>query len=148
MRQVFENAFRSVEFARHHYRVVPEPGTTMEDLKRPEYWQHALRLLAAGDIIEVLWPENDQYAEFLVRSVTPLQGAEVFCLRHVLFDAPEHAEACAKRLTRDAFRVAFVDTKAGFRVDRISDGTTLKSGFQGKKEAWAWVDEQLASEMV
>ena len=67
--QLLMSRFKQAEFARNIWRIVPEHGTSTDDIIAPLYWSHVAAHLKPFDKIEVLAEDGSFYAELLVITV-------------------------------------------------------------------------------
>lgn len=81
---ILQNRLRQAEFNRTVWAAQPEPGTTLEDMVKPEYWAHVAKNFKVGDRVEVVPEGAEWFAELFVRSVSPT-AATVVVLRSQVF---------------------------------------------------------------
>lgn len=120
------------EYQRQVHRITPPAGTTIEDVKRPEYWVNVAGRIRHFDKIEVLPEDAAFHAELLVTG----KGAKhvnVAVLHHVPLDG-EAVEASPVDYVTE-----FGGPKHLHRVKRVSDGVIVKHGFSTKPEALAYI---------
>ena len=67
MSKIHANRFKSAEFRRNIWDVIPEASTPFEDVLKPEFWAHVAANLRPWDRIEVRAEDGSYYAELLVQ---------------------------------------------------------------------------------
>lgn len=136
-RQLTNPRFRHGEHARNVFQIVPELGTTMEEILSPLYLANVSAKLRVGDRIEVLQEDYGGFAELLVRRVE--HGSVVTALLFsVAFDEAEEIEA-----PEPDYRVEFTGAQSLWRVVRIADGVVVKDGVQTEAAAKRWLTNHL-----
>ena len=116
---------KQADFNRTVHAAQPEPGTTLDEMLKPEYWSHIAKTLKQGDRIEVQDSGHSWFAELYVRSVTATD-AKVTVLRHVVFDKPGLADADYEVKARGG---------AGWSVIRKSDKAVMFEKGQTRGDA-------------
>lgn len=108
-------------------------GTTIQDMKAPEFWSSVAGKLQARGRIEVEPEDGSFIAEFAVRAVGP-NWARVELLHH-------HQFASAATLVQKAkdFKVEWGGPAHKHRVIRLSDKEVLKFGFETPEMAAEWL---------
>lgn len=123
-----ENHLKQAEYQRTVYMASPPAGTTVEQMKRPDYWANTGHLFRPGDRIEVLPEDMAFFAEFIVRDAGRLY-ANVHVLRNVEFDDE------VKPIEAGDYRVQWAGPAHKFRVMRTSDNSVIQTGFSTKGAA-------------
>lgn len=122
----------SVEFTFPMVSYIPEAGTPLEHVLRPEYWA-SIRQLKAGCRVWVFAEDEAYYAELLVRKVG--QGfAKMQLLRSGELDA-----ASADPALTDGYDIQYRGPVVKHRVVRLKDGHVLKQGLDTFEDASAWL---------
>lgn len=122
----------SVDFTFPMCSYIPEAGTPLEHLMRPEYWAN-IKQLKAGVRIWVFAEDESYWAELLVRRVG--QGyAKVQELRSGELDARGEDP----KLT-DGYEIQFRGAVTKHRIVRNKDGQVLKQGLDSHEDAVAWL---------
>lgn len=129
--KLLANRLKDADFIRTVWHATPEPGITLEEMMKPEWWTHVARMLKKGDHIEVTSEDGEWFAELLVRSTTD-KGVCVFALRSVVFseDKPAAADAIFEVKHRGG---------AGWSVVRRSDKVVVYEKGATRADAEAWV---------
>lgn len=113
---------------RTRYAAVVDDGTSVDDLKRPEFWCHVANKLRQTDVIEVLPEDGSFFAELLVLK-TGIGFAKVMLLRHVDLEGQETDG------DSDLVHVQWKGPHRKHSVIRKSDGEILRDGFATKADA-------------
>lgn len=122
----------SVEYRFPTVAYVPESGTPLEHLTRPEYWA-SIRALRPGVRIWVHTEDETYCAELLVRKTG--QGfAKVQVLRHFELDQPTPDPKLG-----DDHEIEHRGPIVKHRIVRKKDGQVLKQGLDTFEEAQAWL---------
>lgn len=122
----------SAEFTFPQVSYIPEAGTPLEHLLRPEYWAN-IKKLHAGCRIWVFAEDESFWAELLVRKVG--QGyAKVQVLRDGKLEQP----SADPKLT-DGYDIEYRGPIVKHRVVRKKDGAVLKQGLDTFEDAVAWL---------
>lgn len=136
---ILQSQIQAAEFARVVWRAVPDAGTPLEDILKPEYWAHVARNLHLNDIIELTPEDGAYFGELLVRSITPRIRVDI--LRVVQFDKPK-AQA---KPDPGAFYVKHRGPR-GWSVMAKTSGSgpdeVVAEGMSTSKDAEAWIEEQ------
>lgn len=126
---ILQNRLTSAEFNRTVWQAQPEPGTTLEEMLKPEYWAHVAKNLKKGDRIEIVSGDGEWFAELHVRGSNGA-SANVFPLRHVTFGAKAQTDAGVEIKHRGA---------AGWSVIRKSDKKVLHEKAETREDAESWL---------
>lgn len=128
MKALTENHLKLAEYQRNVWLASPSAGTTVEDMKKPDYWANTGHTFRPGDRIEVMPEDMAFFAEFIVRDAGAL-FANVHALRVVEFgDEVKPVEA-------GEYRVQWAGPHDKFRVMRTSDNAIIQKGFASKSAA-------------
>lgn len=73
-RPIHPTRFRQAEGAFNVWSVIPEEGTSLEDVMKAEYWSHNAHLMRPNDRIHVDAEDGSWVATLFVRSVTRLSA--------------------------------------------------------------------------
>lgn len=132
MTQLAPNRMHLAEHRRNVFTVVPEHGTSHEELLKDGYWAHVSAKLKPGDRIEALAEDGAYFAEFIVQDAGRLY-AKVALLRHVPLDAVEVKEG---GLVAAGYDVKWKGPQRRWCVLRGQD--ILKDGMdKGSAVSWA-----------
>lgn len=122
----------SADFSFPRVSYIPEAGTPLGHLKRPEYWAN-IKALKVGCLVWVMAEDDSYFAELLVRKVG--QGyAKMQVLREGLLEAP-----VVDLPENEAYAIEFRGAIVKHRVVRKSDGHVLKQGLDSHEDATAWL---------
>lgn len=122
------------ENARIIYQAVPEHGTTIDDMLKPEYWAHVAAKLRPTYRIEANAEDGSFFAEFIVRDAGRT-WAKVVLLRQKFFD--DGADILSESAAPD-FVINFRVGPQKWRVQRKSDKEVIRHGFATRAEAETW----------
>jgi hypothetical protein len=139
-RKLLTNQCVLAEYQRTDWVTKPEQGTSIEEMKNPEYWANVARDLKVLDRIEVRPADATWWAELLVRAVGPFT-TKVHVLRVVVFDQTKGESAAAP--TVPAGYAITHRGKNGWTVIRKSDNAILKEGIDTQPAAHSWLDAHL-----
>lgn len=117
----------------HHIALVP-PGTSLEDVTNPLYWQNHIPRLKAGAIIEVLSEDNGLDCELRVIEVGP-----TFAKTRVLRN---YTAAAAPAISHEA--PSDIEVGYGGKADRwrvVHKGQVVHSGLGSREDAEKAADE-------
>ena len=131
----YDKSVKLADSARNRWRIVPEGGVNLSDMMAEEYWGIVSRKFAAGDILEVLSPSNEWFAELLVLSTGP-NFAKVRQLSFVEFAQAGKADELAFEIKHRG--------GAGWSVKRKSDGIVMFEKGETREQAEKWVAEHTA----
>lgn len=84
---ILQNRLRQAEFNRTVWAAQPEPGVTLDDMVKPEYWAHVSKSLKVGDRIEVVSADGAWFAELFVRSTSGVAANVAVLRQHIFSDA-------------------------------------------------------------
>ena len=129
--------FSQAEYERNIWEAIPPAGTDIEDMLRPEYWQHLGTRLKVRDRIEVFAEDGKFWAELIVMSAGKL-FASVAVLRHVGLDGygPKYdSELLA------GYIVEYHGPIDKWRIRRGSE--VIHAGFDIEKQAHTWLESHL-----
>lgn len=135
------NRFNTTDFRRNHWLATPEAGTTLEDVKRPDFWAHVSARLKPMDLIDIYPEDGPFFATFLVLSASRV-ACRVQMLTHIDLSKEDSIQA-----PEDAseLEVLWGGPVAKHRVVRRSDKKVLKDSFNTKAEAEAWRNDHVKS---
>jgi hypothetical protein len=122
----------SVEFRFPHASYVPEAGTPLEHVLRPEYWAN-IKKLHAGCRVFVYAEDEAWCAELIVRKVGQGYAKVQVLHKHVL----EQPTADPKLL--DGYDIQYRGPIVKHRIVRLKDGNVLKQSLDSFEEAQAWL---------
>lgn len=136
--KILKNRLTEAEFSRVVWSAVPESGTTLADMVKPEYWAHVAKFLKPGARIEIQPEDNSWFAELYVRTVKE-QSAVVQVLRAVTFDEAPQAAA-----TAPAYFPKFCGPAAKWRVYRAVDNAVMAEKLDTREQADTWIADNAA----
>lgn len=128
--KILQRQIQQAEFARTVWVVKPEPGVTLDQMLQPESWAHVSKSLKPGDLIDVLPPDNEWYAELFVRSSGDNE-AKLVVLKHYSF-------ADVKQIDSEV-EVKHRGEAKKWSVLRKSDKAVLVEGLETRGAAEDWV---------
>lgn len=115
-----------------HYRtiwgVVVDPGTTLEDIQRAEYWSHVAPRLSRMDKVEVLTEDGEYYAELLVIG-TGTGWAKVLLTKHIAFEGEAEPDI------ESPVKAEWKGPARKWAVVRKSDGVIVADGMPSRHDA-------------
>lgn len=131
--KILQHGLRQADYTRNIWSIVPEAGTSLEDVLAPEFWANVSKSLKKGDHIDVVPDSGEYYAELFVVAAGD-KFAKVVVLRRVDFTQPgiksDASEFEAKHRGG-----------AGWSVIRKSDKSVMFEKAATKAEAEAWIAE-------
>ena len=135
--QLMPNSIEEAAQKRNIWQITPEPGVTVDDILKKEYWAHTSGCLTPGDRIEAIPQDRSYYAEFIVLGKDK-HWATVKLLGPVIqiFENQEEAEAVADT----GYTVAFAGPHK-WRVVRNNDKQVMSKGHDSREQAEAWLKE-------
>lgn len=132
-RTVLPSQVKFEEHAHNIWCVIPEYGTTVEDMKREEYWAAVARQMRHMDEIKVMAEDSSWWAHFIVRNVG--HGS----VNVGLVNFKEFGDKVAESYDFDAYRATWKGPVRKWIVERRSDDQVMKEGFGDKGEALTWI---------
>lgn len=120
------------EERRQDFIVEAEPGTTVEEVLRPEYWSHVSTRMQQFDTVEVRPPTGEWLVKLRVLN-TGRNWAQMF-LEHK-YDLEQRSEAPVAKL----HTVEWKGPQRKHAVIRIADSQLIQDGFSSKAEAEVWL---------
>ena len=130
-RKIHPSRFKNAEQERQIWMIVPEHGTSFEDLLEPPYWAHVSKFLKPNAHIEIAPEDASYFAELIVRSVG-LMSAHVAVLRHIeLGQVPLPAA--------QSFAVEYRGPLMKHSVIRKRDGYAIATGYDTQDAAFQWL---------
>jgi hypothetical protein len=129
-RKITQDKIRQARGAFTLYSVQPYPGTTVEDVIKPDYWKHVAHNFKADDEIRMV-PEDQSWRAHLY--VTHAQHGEMFVqvLSHNNLSAMDPA-----LLQTEEYEVKWRGVKK-FSVVRKKDNAVIKEDIATKEQAVA-----------
>jgi hypothetical protein len=137
LRQTHQGRFKLGGHYTQDWEVCVEPGTTLDDLLKPEFFCHVAKQLRTFSKIRVLPDDASWYAELIVRSAGT-NWARCSLFKFVEFDAVQ-PEAQAVEYAK----VGWGGPSQKHRVVRISDGAVLSKDHESSEIAQAWLKDHL-----
>lgn len=135
-RQLPPARLKGREFANQDHAATVEQGTTVEDLKRPEFWSHVAPKLRPYDEIRVSVDDGTFYARLLVLSVGR-NWAKTHVLENHTLTSKDVDMTQAEGY--DGYEVKYRGAHCKFSVIRKADSTVIHEGMTSKAEAETWL---------
>jgi hypothetical protein len=129
---VHPNRMKLAEHAFRMWRLIVTNPTTVEDLKRPEFYAHLARQWKPGDLVQVMPDNRSFFAELLVIDASS-QYAKVDILRHKELEKVQPGKAMLP-----GYSIEYAGDHEQWRVIRESDRKVLKSGHATQGDAYSW----------
>lgn len=136
-RYAHPNKLRSAEHARNSWSIVPDDGTTIEEVCQPAYFAHVAGRMQPGDLIEVRAEDTSYYARLYVRD-TGRAMVKCAVLEYHSFEAIEFGDNADTQ-----FDVAYRGLTRKWCVVRKSDNTVIKDECQTREGATSYLGEYL-----
>jgi hypothetical protein len=138
-----QDQLKLAEFSRNVFAIELPANTTLDDVKKPEFWAHTASKLHPTDRIEVLDAEGTFFAELFVVACAR-NWAKVSVLRFVeLTESVANGKKVAsdaKKEERAKYLVEWTQGDKG-RVIRLSDKQVISKDHPNKVAAEAWLDK-------
>ena len=143
-KQLLQNRLKLAEYVRNVYGATPEPGITLDDMVRPEYWAHVARTLRPGDRIEVCPDDRSWFAELFVVSQSDTD-VRVAVLRSTKIELPEVKPLVQRSAPKpgqkdDSSYEVKHRGAAGWSVVRKVDKAVVFEGGQSRRAAEDWLE--------
>lgn len=123
---------------RYNYRAKVPEDTTIEALMSDSFWAHVANRLQFGTKIEVIAIEGTWYQEFLVANVGSNWARVV-----PIIDRVEMIQGVPNESVPAGYEITHRGPELKYVLDRLSDNKRLKTGFNSKSEAIAWLQNHL-----
>ncbi len=128
------------EYANNDHVVTVEPGTTIEDVLRPQFWAHYAQNFRPYDEVTVRTDDGIWYAKLLILS-SGRTWAKAKLLSNVNLttadvDLTDNAEF-------DGYEIKWRGPHCKFSVIQKSDHSVLQEGFDKKTEAITFLAEHV-----
>ncbi len=141
---LIENSFKLAEYERHIFTIQPEPGVTVEDIVKPEYWSNVAKNLTQGALIEARAKDGAYFAQLYVanvdkRGLVP-QIRVVLLQKYDLNAALVKATKTAKET--GTYKVVWRGDNAKHTVTLVASNEVIKDGFPSKKDAEDWIEQK------
>lgn len=133
-RKISEARFHEATFNRNVWSIIPEFGTTKEDILRPEYWAHISIKLKPMDKIEVVFEDMSQYIELMVVDSGRVWTKVVVISEKMLENVEQELPKELKQ-----FEVKWQGPHNKYVVVRLKDNEILKKEISSKEEATLWL---------
>jgi len=132
---------RGKEYYRADWQILAPEGATLEDILRPDYWQHVSKSLRPHHRIDVDAEDGAWTASLFVRGTGHLEA-------HVaLLSYTDLREAKQEKLTSTAgdpeFYVDWGGPAQKHRVRRFSDKEVIKANFESREAAERWIKNRM-----
>ena len=123
--------------ARKRWCVTPPAGSLPKDLCQPEYWKHVVAEigLKANDLVDATCADGTWFATYLVIHVGQIHAKLQLLAEHSL----EEVTNLAKKT--ETHEVKYKGPAHRYVVRRLSDGETVKHGFDSEAAAAAWMHQ-------
>lgn len=144
MKSILAKDISLAEHTKFSYRVFVEQETTIEDIKRPEFWAHVVKShfdspYSVFPHVEVIWKDNSKIVDLVVVAV-----AEAAALVHIKNVMEIHSGNAVVKTTAGDFEIKWGGPKALWRVYRKSDAAIISELNASKEDAQKALDEYLA----
>lgn len=146
-RQLTDSRFRLAEHQRQAYRATLEAGTTLRDVRDPEFWRLLSAKVRPGDTIEATWEDGSGFLLLYVRAIPGAGRLIVHPIAGGLFRDQDEDEVDLHTVSnlalvpgageidvQDGIRVEYAGQHDLWRVVLESDGSILKSGLPTRSE--------------
>lgn len=120
------------EFARQAHHVVPEEGTTIDDLLHESYWSMVAYKFKPCDIVEVHAEDGSYFAELYVRAAGK-NWAKMALLRKV------DLEPMSAGVATPEYEVAWKGPHRKFVALRTADNEIIKDGFVTREQVVEYI---------
>tara|TARA_R110002074_G_C12558458_1_gene667619 strand:- start:17676 stop:18137 length:462 start_codon:yes stop_codon:yes gene_type:complete len=138
-RPIHPTRFRQAEGAFNIWSVVPDEGTSLDDVMTPDYWAHNAHLMRPNDRILVDAEDGSWTATLFVRSVTRLSALVA------LISKTEFAAVDASSV-EDDFIAKWKGPINKWSVVKASDhAAILQNGFEAKDDALKYIADNAKS---
>lgn len=126
------NHFDFAQYKRNEWFGTAVFGTTVEDLKKPEYWANVSAKFkpSGGDIIQIEMEDNSAFFEFYVRSAGT-NWANVALIREVYFD-----NDIKPAIESPLYDIQYKGKLLKFCVVRKSDNELIFKTLETKEQAY------------
>lgn len=135
--------FVQAEMKRNVWRIFPKQGTTLDDVRRDDYFNNVFGRLTPFDLVEVLPEDSSYYAELLITSTAgnPVGGGKVRTVVKTHIDLS--AEEMGNETAAASYQIAWKGPHGGWTVTRLADSAKVFEKGQSKGEAQRWLTEHL-----
>lgn len=131
-----EARFKEAQYARSHWFVIAEYGTTLEDIKKPEYWAHVAKSLKPCDEITVISEDMTFKVNLDVLEASRL-WARVF-----VTDFIEYTSVGEMPDTPSPdYKIKYAGPHNKYQVVRLSDSSVVKETFADEDQARLWLKD-------
>jgi hypothetical protein len=128
--------FKEISFANTRWSInLPEPGDDVKlddrlaDLENHEFWKHVVKKMKPGDVVEVRTVDHEVFAEVYIRATDPFAVVQVMRAHKLGNETKVEGNFTIKWVIAKKSHVVFLN------------GQELRTGFQTKEAAAAWIDE-------
>lgn len=116
----------------NHFDVVPEAGTTFDDMLAPMYWEHVARQMKPWDHVQVRAEDGTFYAQLIVQQADRLSAdVRPIMYAELTVGAPSDGDVPS------GYSVDWGGPVAGWRV--LMGNTVVRDGFLQRGAAIQWV---------
>lgn len=142
----YHGRFDPAEYTQSNFFASVDPGVTPSRVLEPDFWAHKARVANVGDKISILATNNSWYGEYIVVAKTDLS----LRIKPIVVAIYDNGAAAAgaieledddqngkyKATSKDGkFVVQYVNNKIKYRVIRLIDKKSMKSGIPTKEQA-------------
>lgn len=135
-----EARLKARQYVSQDWQIVPEYGTTIEEVLCPEFYTNIAKKFSPTDIIEVVAEDLSWTARLMVVEVGKL-WAKVALIYKVDLTADQEVTAVKGDLTN--YEVKYRGPHLKFCVVRLSDKSPIKEQCGSKEEAVRWLNDHL-----
>lgn len=139
--KIIEARFKEASFARNQWRVAAEYGTTLDDIKKPEYWAHVAKNLKPGDEISVLADDMTFKVNLDVLDASRT-GAKVFVVDYIDYTINDNPVDFTTDQDPE-YEIKYAGPHLQHQVIRLSDRSVIKENLALRGDAEAWLKEHL-----
>lgn len=142
-RKLPPRSLAQAEFARNVWSIVPEQGTTLQEILTPEYFAHVGIKFKPRDKIEVCFNDMSYYAELLVIDTDRLWTKTAVIFAVDLAGEKAAAAAAREQLNQTEYIPRYTNITDKWTVIRLSDNQTVSSFHGTKQDADKWIVEHM-----
>lgn len=136
--------FKTLSQAKTSWVHYTDAGTTLEDVQRPNYWCNTANRMKLYDRVEIVFPDLNAYAEFIVTEIqdvskcdTPnlsAQWAKLGLLNSYNFQK-EEIKKDKKEKSSEVYSVKYLNPVKRYAVINNLNNTSVEENIQTKEEA-------------
>ena len=131
MKQLLERQMSLAEHARVDYVGKADPGTTIDDVMKEDFWAHTAKQFKPFDRVEVRCVDGSWMAELIVLACG-FNWAKMYKASFYEFDSKVEFDADGPVV------IEFAGPVHRWRIKRKSDNEVLEKGFTSRDDAASW----------